>query len=139
MKNRNGWISNSSSTSFVVAIKKGFSLDGLVLEGCAFENFAKDVVEYLKENLPPFQSIQNLAYAEAYRDLGVEYAQESVNAGEYDWIVNTCKDLVEDPENWFFAHAWASYNDSYEPIELLLGYDGLEIDCDWLKVKGIGA
>ena len=139
MKIRAMFVSNSSSSSFIVALRKGHTFDEIVDNAGAFRPFAENLVKFIEKKSSKLNSIENLPLARAkeyYNNCSPEEILELAKE-EFAWIVGACKELVEEPGEWLFGIGSASYNESYDPIELYFGMGG-KIDGDNLKVVDIG-
>jgi hypothetical protein len=136
MKTRTGYVSNSSSSSFIVAIKKDYTWELLIEDSGPMSDFAEKLADWLAKECPQLQSIENFAFYVALGWEGEDYAKEAVEGGEFDWLTNRAKSMVEKPEEWFFGYGSASYNDG-DAVELFLGYGGT-IDSKNFKLKGFG-
>lgn len=136
---RIGFVSNSSSSSFVVAIRKGYTWEQLIEDSGPMKVFAEELVDWLAKECPQLQSCQNIPLSQAKKYYGEHATPERLleYAEELEYQADECKDLVGNPEEWFFGRGSASYNGSDEPIEIWLGYGG-EIDGENFKLKGVG-
>ena len=134
---RKGFVSNSSSTSFVIALRKGYTWGQVIEESGVFSEFARALADYVGA----VESIENIELAYAIKDLGdspwvkPETVVKWVKDGDYDYIRTACENAVEDPQNWFFAYRNADY-DTTNPIEGWAGNGG-ELDNKDLKVKRV--
>ena len=135
---RQGFVSNSSSTSFVIALRKGYTWEHAIKDAGPFTVFAQALADYAGT----MQSIQNIELAFAREDLtssshiSEETVVKWVKEGEYDFVREACEDTVEDPQAWVFVYGYASYNDGEGPVEAWLSYGG-EIDAENVKVKRV--
>lgn len=136
MKIRSGFVSNSSSSSFVVALKKGHSFDEIIESAGCFSSFAKDVVSFLVREAGGLESIDNIALEKAKRDYYAtdDEALEAVKEGEYDWVVKWCARLVDNPKEWFFCIGVAS-SESDDSVETMLYNGKLNIKSDFLILE----
>ena len=135
MKNRQGFVSNSSSSSFVVALRKGHTWQDVIESVGMFSPFAKMLADYVG----PMESIQNIELAYAGKDVGSYIAEETIaiwaKDGQYDYVRKGCEDIVEDPQEWYFFYGNADY-DTTNPVEAWAGNGG-EIDGENVKVKRV--
>ena len=103
---RQGFVSNSSSTSFVIALRKGYTWEHAIKDAGPFAAFAQALADYAGT----MQSIQNIELAYAREDLtsaphiSEETVVKWVKEGEYDFVREACEDTVEDPQGWGFAY-----------------------------------
>lgn len=130
MKIRQGFVSNSSSSSFLVALRKEHTLDEIVQESGAFSVFASSVVKWIKKEVKEFQSVGNIALYKANEEYNVtpEVALE-IARDEYQWLTEWCVKSVDKPDEWFFGIGTCS-NDADDPFDLLMYNGGLEIKSE---------
>jgi len=116
MKIRQGFVSNSSSSSFVIGVKNGELSKEFFTKGSEdspFRSFIEDVAEY----------IINTANERTVEDIIDDYCDG-----------DTIEELVENgnipakliQEGYKVYTIYASYNESDDPIELMIGNGGLE-------------
>lgn len=135
MKIRSGFVSNSSSSSFLVAIKKGHSLDEVISQAGIFADFAKQLVEFIDGEIKDWQSVQNIALYHAQKEWrDADKAVRSVAEGDYSWIVDWCLSISDNPDEWFFGIGGIS-TESDDPIELLLITDNFGMTSDFFVLE----
>ena len=131
---RQGFVSNSSSTSFVIALRKGADLDSIIQRAGVFSGFAQYVAT-LVQKASPLESIQNVTLAVAQREDGEYVSPEgilaSIKFGEWDYVEKFCREAVENPDEWFFGYGDEDYN---TVIGEYLS-NGMQIDSDTFKLK----
>jgi len=133
---RQGFVSNSSSSSFVVALRKGYTWQEVIESVGVFSPFAQLLADYVG----PMYGIQNIELAYARKDILPSHITEEtiaewVKEGDYEFVRASCEDVVEDPQEWFFFYGNADWSTT-DPVEGWVGNGG-EINSENVKVKRV--
>ncbi len=128
MKTRTGFVSNSSSSSFIVAAKPGQSLIASIKHGIDLTRYVKDVIVTIKD-------LENYMLEEhAYNGIGLdkvledEYAKEEYNM-IYEYIQ---KGLI------VYRGSASNEDGGEEQMICDIGVDALEFKDDVIVIEGEG-
>ena len=130
-RSRKGFVSNSSSSSFILAVRNYHSVGEI--DGGVFARLAKELTRFLRECT--LTSFDQIVHDKLVDEVGADYAV-------YDnpWSAEEIKDIREriiarvarllgpgeKVDGWRFHYGWAS-NDSGEIVSQLLYEEQIEI------------
>ena len=139
MKTRKGFVSNSSSSSFLVARKVGSTDEELISAAGWLGPVAKELLEFVAGEINKVfqtggkQERKGYLSIDALVDLKLEdwyaepYIQKAREEGEADFLVEMAQSLVgDDFDGWEFGYGDASYNEG-EAVELMLGNMDIQV------------
>lgn len=135
MKIRNGFVSNSSSSSFVIAVSNDCKAEDiknvLLKENKALESFIKDDFEYVSENYDEFEGLEGeelkVAIAETVADEILNSFISYGNGHDYFMKLGNWKVTAEE------------YSNEGSGLTDLFVYQNLgEVDTEKFKIKSAG-
>ena len=133
MKKRNGFVSNSSSSSFLLAVRNGYDISELTGGAGVFVRVAQGLVAWLEKDMKdsellPFQAARQKHMADTWGNNWKEDLHEDAQ-DTFARFRDRCRRLAAGPwtlNEWRFFEGYASYNDGENMYEQLIG-SGLSI------------
>ena len=141
---RNSHVANSSSSYFIVLLRKGTTFEQLIQSAGDLAGMVKPIIDYIAKEVGELQSIENYPLYKAMQEYGSDTPIDElmeIARDEFDWYTEDALTMLSnednDPKEWFIGVGSASYNDSWEGAELFLGMSTPKIDSENFKMKGV--
>lgn len=136
MKYRLNFVSNSSSSSFILAVRKGHSLGELVPESGWLKPIAEGITKWLGyQSKGKYTSFNDLILQLAAEDYGDDITPEILS--EYKWLWLEAEKMGFVDDDWGCYYGLASYYGEESNWEPLFGSEHLDIDTPNVKLKVI--
>ena len=144
MKIRNGFVSNSSSSSFIVTIKSDQKMSKEILmslfdlnENSILYNFANELSNWMLRNLKEMdiKGIHN-NYCGSNENLTDEEMIEEIAEQGYPDISR--EDLVKISNKEYLYYEGLASDDSGDVLESYLCESGINVNNDFIQIKSVG-
>ena len=141
MKVRNGFVSNSSSSSFIVTMKNGEKMTKETLLE-AFDvkktsplfNFANELSDWIIRNVEE-KDIAGIYEEYVYSDSDVKSTDEMINEIVDDYSGISREDLEKIAKKEIRYYSGSACNDSGDALESYLCDSDIKIDTDIIKIE----